>query len=106
MRFLEAGVRPARTPEIFPLFPATLTDVYGPRHATVNYGFLYVSQGIGAPIAALIRETTGSWTLVFLSVAVIDAAVAIATMTVPGPARARWIAREIEELSTEHAAVR
>jgi len=43
---------------------------------------------------------------VLLSVAVIDAAVAIATMTVPGPARARWIAREIEELSIEHAAVR
>jgi len=62
VRFLEAGVRPARTLEIFPLFPATLIDVYGPRHATVNYGFLYVSQVIGAPIAALIRETTGSWT--------------------------------------------
>lgn len=96
--------------EIFSLFPATLTDVYGPRHATVNYGFLYISQGIGAllgaPVAALIRETTGSWTPVFLSVAVIDAVVAIAAITVLRPARARWIARETEELSTEHAAVR
>ena len=26
--------------EIFSLFPSTLTDTFGPRHATTNYGFL------------------------------------------------------------------
>lgn len=30
--------------EIFSLFPSTLTDIYGPRYATVNYGFLYIDD--------------------------------------------------------------
>ncbi len=51
--------------EIFSLFPATLTDSFGERHATTNYGFLYMAQGIGAilggPLAALLRNITGSW---------------------------------------------
>jgi OFA family oxalate/formate antiporter-like MFS transporter len=95
--------------EIFSLFPSTLTDMYGPAYATVNYGFLYIAQGIGAllgaPLAALIRETTGSWTPVFVGVAVLDAGVAIAALTVLRPAHVRWISKETAELSTEHASV-
>ena len=55
--------------EIFSLFPSTLTDTFGARFATVNYGCLYIAQGIGSilggPLAALLREKTGSWTPVF-----------------------------------------
>jgi MFS transporter, OFA family, oxalate/formate antiporter len=55
--------------EIFSLFPATLTDTFGARHATQNYGFLYMAQGIGSifggPLAALLHQGTGSWTSVF-----------------------------------------
>ena len=55
--------------EIFSLFPSTLTDTFGARYATVNYGCLYIAQGIGSilggPFAALLREKTGSWTPVF-----------------------------------------
>jgi MFS transporter, OFA family, oxalate/formate antiporter len=55
--------------EIFSLFPSTLTDTFGPRYATQNYGFLYVAQGVGSifggPLAALLHESTGSWTTVF-----------------------------------------
>ena len=55
--------------EIFSLFPSTLTDTFGTRHATVNYGCLYIAQGIGSilggPLAALLREKTGTWTPVF-----------------------------------------
>lgn len=29
--------------EIFSLFPSTLTDTFGTRHATANYGWLYIS---------------------------------------------------------------
>ena len=51
--------------EIFSLFPSTLTDTFGAKHATTNYGLLYTAQGIGsilgAPVAALLREQTGSW---------------------------------------------
>ncbi len=55
--------------EIFSLFPATLTDTFGTTHATTNYGFLYMAQGVGsilgAPVAAMIFEKTGSWIPVF-----------------------------------------
>ena len=33
--------------EIFSLFPSTLTDTFGTRNATTNYGFLYIAQGVG-----------------------------------------------------------
>jgi len=95
--------------EIFSLFPSTLTDTYGPSYATVNYGFLYIAQGIGAllgaPLAALIRENTGSWTPVFVGVAVLDAAVAIAALAVLRPARMRWISEETAEPSTRQTAL-
>src|SRR5580700_5219152 len=55
--------------EIFSLFPSTLTDTFGARKATQNYGFLYIAQGIGSifggPLAALLHQGTGSWTSVF-----------------------------------------
>ncbi|HEY3696279.1 oxalate/formate MFS antiporter [Phenylobacterium sp.] len=55
--------------EIFSLFPSTLTDTFGAKHAITNYGFLYMAQGIGsilgAPVAAMIYEATGSWMPVF-----------------------------------------
>src|SRR5690606_3454867 len=67
--------------EIFSLFPATLTDIYGPEHATTNYGFLYVAQGIGAilggPAAAYLVSLTGSWVPVFVIVATLDIATAL-----------------------------
>src|SRR5690606_25695870 len=43
--------------EIFSLFPSILTDTFGTKHATTNYGFLYMAQGVGSvlggPLAAL-----------------------------------------------------
>ncbi len=55
--------------EIFSLFPSTLTDTFGTRWATQNYGCLYMAQGIGAifggPLASLLHGAAGSWTPVF-----------------------------------------
>ena len=34
--------------EIFSLFPSTLTDAFGSPHATTNYGFLCIAQGVGS----------------------------------------------------------
>jgi MFS transporter, OFA family, oxalate/formate antiporter len=55
--------------EIFSLFPSTLTDTFGPKNATQNYGFLYIAQGIGSifggPLAALLHQGTGNWVTVF-----------------------------------------
>ena len=49
--------------EIFSLFPSTLTDTFGAKHATTNFGFLYMAQGIGSmlggPAAAALHDATG-----------------------------------------------
>jgi MFS family permease len=71
--------------EIFSLFPATLTDTFGPKYAATNYGFLYIAQGVGSilggPAAAFLKQTTGSWTAVFIAVAVLDAITALLAAT-------------------------
>ncbi|HEY2535040.1 MAG TPA: oxalate/formate MFS antiporter [Xanthobacteraceae bacterium] len=72
--------------EIFSLFPATLTDTFGAKYAATNYGFLYIAQGVGSilggPAAAFLKQTTGSWTAVFMAVAVLDALTALVAITV------------------------
>jgi oxalate/formate antiporter len=72
--------------EIFSLFPATLTDTFGPRYAATNYGFLYIAQGVGSifggPAAAYLKQLTGSWTVVFIVVACLDALTAVLALTV------------------------
>jgi oxalate/formate antiporter len=71
--------------EIFSLFPSTLTDTFGPKYAATNYGFLYIAQGIGSilggPAAAFLKQTTGSWTIVFIVVAMLDAVTALLAIT-------------------------
>jgi oxalate/formate antiporter len=82
--------------EIFSLFPSTLTDTFGAAHATTNYGFLYMAQGIGSvlggPMAALLHARTESWIPVFALIIVMDAATAILAFFVLKPWRARWLA--------------
>ncbi|HLJ73831.1 MAG TPA: oxalate/formate MFS antiporter [Casimicrobiaceae bacterium] len=83
--------------EIFSLFPSTLTDLFGTRYATTNYGFLYIAQGVGSvlggPVAAYIREASGSWTTVFVIVIVLDVITALLAVLVLKGMRTRWIAR-------------
>jgi OFA family oxalate/formate antiporter-like MFS transporter len=77
--------------EIFSLFPSTLTDTFGAKHATTNYGLLYIAQGIGSilggPLAALLREQTGSWLPVFAIIIAMDALTGILALTVLKPMR-------------------
>lgn len=79
--------------EIFSLFPATLTDTFGPRHATTNYGFLYIAQGVGSvlggPVAAALEHATGSWSTVFLVVIALDLLTAFLAIAVLRPLRVR-----------------
>ena len=60
--------------EIYSLFPAMLADYYGTRDATSNYGVLYSAKGVasilGGWVAALIFESTGTWTAVLMGSAV------------------------------------
>ncbi|HLH95893.1 MAG TPA: oxalate/formate MFS antiporter [Xanthobacteraceae bacterium] len=77
--------------EIFSLFPATLTDTFGTEYATTNYGFLYMAQGVGsilgAPVAAMIFEQTGSWMPVFALVIIMDVATGLLALFVLKPMR-------------------
>lgn len=71
--------------EIFSLFPSTLTDTFGTKYATTNYGFLYIAQGVGSilggPAAALLKQMTGGWTAVFVVVVCLDALTALLALT-------------------------
>lgn len=83
--------------EIFSLFPSTLTDTFGTRHATTNYGFLYMAQGIGAifggPVAALLHQQTHSWYPVFAVAIGFDLITATLAFFVLKNLRARWLAK-------------
>jgi oxalate/formate antiporter len=81
--------------EIFSLFPSTLTDTFGTRHATANYGCLYMAQGIGSvlggPAAALLHQSTGSWMPVFTLIIAMDFLTAALAIAVLKPMRRRWL---------------
>ena len=82
--------------EIFSLFPSTLTDTFGEKYATTNYGFLYMAQGVGSilggPIAALVYGAGGSWLPVFGLMIVLDLTAAVLALTVLKPLRRRYLA--------------
>jgi OFA family oxalate/formate antiporter-like MFS transporter len=82
--------------EIFSLFPSTLTDTFGPQHATTNYGFLYMAQGVGsilgAPVAAMIFERTGSWLPVFYAIIFMDILTGLLALFVLKGMRRRYMA--------------
>ena len=72
--------------EIFSIFPALCTDTFGEKNASVNFGFLYTSVGIGSilggPLAALLREQIGSWNLVFYIIITLDLITAFLAISV------------------------
>ena len=81
--------------EIYSLFPAMLADYYGTRHATSNYGVLYSAKGVasifGGWVAARIFESTGTWTAVLYSsalLALVAAGIMFALRYASVPARA------------------
>jgi MFS family permease len=71
--------------EIFSPFPSTLTDTFGPKFATTNYGFLYMAQGVGSilggPAAAFLKQMTGAWAAVFMVVVSLNALTAFLPLT-------------------------
>ena len=89
--------------EIFSLFPSTLTDTFGTRNATTNYGFLYMAQGIGSvlggPVAARIFEAIGSWMPVFALIIAMDVITALLAFFVLRPMRARFLAYSMRALN-------
>jgi OFA family oxalate/formate antiporter-like MFS transporter len=74
--------------EIYSLFPALCTDIYGPKYATTNAGLLYTAKGTAAflvPAADWLQASTGSWHAVFVVAAIANIAVAASALFVVKP---------------------
>ena len=81
--------------EIYSLFPATCTDIYGRKFATTNYGMLYTAKGTAAllvPFANVLTNATGSWHAVFYAAAILNIAAAAMALFVLKPMRIRAMA--------------
>ena len=82
--------------EIYSLFPATCTDIYGRKFATTNYGMLYTAKGTAAlliPFANVLTNATGSWHAAFYAAAILNIVAAVMAMFVLKPMRIRMMAQ-------------
>jgi OFA family oxalate/formate antiporter-like MFS transporter len=78
--------------EIYSLFPATCTDIYGRKFATTNYGMLYTAKGTAAllvPLGNVLTTWTGNWTAVFVIAAILNIIAAVMAIVVLRPIRRR-----------------
>jgi len=83
--------------EIYSLFPATCTDIYGRTYATTNYGLLYTAKGTAAllvPLANVLTNATGSWHAVFYVAAILNIIAAVMALAVLKPMRTAFIKRQ------------
>jgi len=92
--------------EIYSLFPSAITDVYGTKYATSNYGIQYTSKGVATllagPGAAMLMERTGSWLPVFYTAVAMDGIAAILAFFWLKPMVAKLISQR-DETTTKTA---
>ncbi len=82
--------------EIYSLFPATCTDIYGRKFATTNYGMLYTAKGTASllvPLANVLTTATGSWHAAFYVAAILNIVAAVMSLLVLKPMRIRTMAQ-------------
>jgi OFA family oxalate/formate antiporter-like MFS transporter len=82
--------------EIYSLFPATCTDLFGRKFATTNYGLLYTAKGTASllvPLGNVLVSATGRWTAVFVIAAILNIIAAIMALTVLRPLRLAEMAK-------------
>jgi MFS transporter, OFA family, oxalate/formate antiporter len=82
--------------EIYSLFPATCTDLYGRKFATTNYGMLYTAKGTASllvPLGNVLMTATGNWSAVFIIAAVLNIVAAVMALVVLKPMRQRAVAQ-------------
>jgi OFA family oxalate/formate antiporter-like MFS transporter len=80
--------------EIYSLFPAMCTDLYGRQFATTNYGMLYTAKGTASllvPLANVLTTATGNWVAVFILAAIFNIVAAVMALLVLKPMRIRTI---------------
>lgn len=78
--------------EIFSLFPAMCTDLFGPDYATTNAAFLYTAKGVAGflvPLGALVVAATGNWNHVLYIATAINIVAVFLVYCVLRPAAAR-----------------
>jgi MFS transporter, OFA family, oxalate/formate antiporter len=83
--------------EIYSLFPATCTDVYGSKYATTNAGLLYTAKGTASLLVPFgnVIAAAGDWHLVFIIAAIMNAAAALLAIAVLRPLRQAHYAVEV-----------
>jgi OFA family oxalate/formate antiporter-like MFS transporter len=89
--------------EIYSLFPATCTDVYGAKYATTNAGLLYTAKGTASllvPLTNILAAASGGWQAAFVVAALMNAAAAIMAVAVLKPLRAAHHTRLVHEMSS------
>ncbi len=82
--------------EIYSLFPATATDIFGRKFATTNYGLLYTAKGTAAllvPLSSVLTTWTGNWHAVFIVAAVLNVVAAVMALLVLKPMRIATMAK-------------
>jgi OFA family oxalate/formate antiporter-like MFS transporter len=82
--------------EIYSLFPATCTDIFGRKFATTNYGMLYTAKGTASllvPLSSVLTAATGSWHAVFYVAALLNIVAAVMALFVLKPMRQRAMAQ-------------
>jgi OFA family oxalate/formate antiporter-like MFS transporter len=82
--------------EIYSLFPATCTDIYGRKFATTNYGMLYTAKGTAAlliPFSSVLTTWTGNWHAVFIVAAALNIIAAVMALAVLKPMRIKQMAK-------------
>jgi OFA family oxalate/formate antiporter-like MFS transporter len=87
--------------EIYSLFPATCTDLYGRKYATTNYGMLHTAKGVASGVASLLAPlavplydaTAKNWS-VFIVAAMLNIVAALMAVIVLKPLRRRVITQD------------
>jgi len=85
--------------EIYSLFPAIMTDIYGPKFINTNYGMLFTAKGVASllvPLGNVITTATGSWGVIFAMLASFDILAALIAVLAVKPLRARAMAASTE----------
>jgi MFS transporter, OFA family, oxalate/formate antiporter len=94
--------------EIYAISSALVGDTFGSKHVTANAGALYTTKGTAAllvPLGSLIKETTGSWSTVFIVCAAVSVITALASKMVLSPMRRSFIEKSNREAIAEAALV-
>jgi OFA family oxalate/formate antiporter-like MFS transporter len=82
--------------EIYSLFPATTTDTFGAKFATVNTGLMYTAKGTAAivvPLASVWATKAGGWHAVFIACATANFLAAALALLALKPMRIKYAER-------------